>query len=495
MSTSDAGRVPVIDLFAGPGGLNEGFSSLRNDSDDPFFETRASFELDATACQTLRVRATYRRLRAVGALGPYYRFVESRDLAAFIEDPEVSPHWDAACDEVFEHTLGPDNRGTSDAVIGELVSPSDPWVLVGGPPCQAYSLAGRSRRANDATWATDHKHVLYREYLHIIEKFRPAVFVMENVKGMLSSQYDGGPIFNQITNDLTSAGPGYQLRSFTSGEPPADNRLFVVRSEEYGVPQTRHRVLLLGVRRDWWDVASKPLGPAPRVHEVKDMIGAMPFVRSRVTPFRSDSPELWDHVRSAARRVAGRTGGPTDVPRVGARLDPRPAGVGDGLDPDLAGWILDPSMPGLMDHVEKGHCPEDLKRYYYYADAARRGEVLRLGNLPRDLLPNHANVRNAKNGVYPFTDRFRVQMADRPSGTIVSHIGKDGHYFIHPDPEQMRSLTVREAARLQTFPDNYWFAGAPSRQYHQVGNAVPPWLARQLAIVVRDLLADGMSTV
>mgnify|MGYP006193163857 CR=1 FL=1 len=121
---------------------------------------------------------------------------------------------------------------------------------------------------------------------------------------------------------------------------------------------------------------------------------------------------------------------------------------------------------------------KDLMRYGYLAQKATTGERLKLGDLPEELIPNHKNARNAD---APFTDRFRVQLAGEPSTTVVSHIAKDGHYYIHPDPVQMRSLSVREAARLQTFPDNYFFVGGRTQQYHQVGNAVPPLLSAQLA--------------
>jgi DNA (cytosine-5)-methyltransferase 1 len=129
----------------------------------------------------------------------------------------------------------------------------------------------------------------------------------------------------------------------------------------------------------------------------------------------------------------------------------------------------------------------DLMRYAFLAAKAESGVTVKVGELPAVLAPNHAN---AGREIIPFADRFRVQGWDRPSTTVTSHIAKDGHYYIHPDPAQMRSLTVREAARLQTFPDDYFFCGNRTQQYHQVGNAVPPFLARQLAEVVADLLGS-----
>ena len=134
----------------------------------------------------------------------------------------------------------------------------------------------------------------------------------------------------------------------------------------------------------------------------------------------------------------------------------------------------------------------DLARYFYYATvAADTGISIKISDLPSELTPAHKNATNPSGH---FSDRFRVQLWDKPSSTVVSHISKDGHYYIHPDPLQMRSLTVREAARLQTFPDSYHFMGNRTQQYHQVGNAVPPVLAKQIAELVEEYLAQSLGS-
>ena len=151
-------------------------------------------------------------------------------------------------------------------------------------------------------------------------------------------------------------------------------------------------------------------------------------------------------------------------------------------DSPVREWVRRDAPQEVVQHEARGHMGSDIARYAYASKyAAKYGVSPKLRHYPDPLLPNHKNARD-KN--VPFADRFRVQTWEEPSTTVVSHISKDGHYYIHPDPEQARSLTVREAARLQTFPDNYFFAGNRTEQYHQVGNAVPPFLARQIGQVV-----------
>ncbi len=486
--------IPVIDVFAGPGGLNEGFSSIEDESGSAVFEAVASFEMDALACDTLKLRATFRRLRRANfgvTPSTYVQFLMGNlTKEQFYAEPEVREHAEAAAEEVHRVELGEQTRGESDAIIARRLgaaAKSGKFVLIGGPPCQAYSLAGRSRRAGDPTFADDHKHVLYREYLHILGRFRPMVFVMENVKGMLSSKHEGAAIFPRIKADLEyPAGPeddlAYEIRSFVVPleAEELEPRDFIIRSEEYGIPQKRHRVILFGVRRDLADRPSKILEKQGLV-SVRDALEPLPAVRSRLSPLSQDSEDAWDAVRQETSRRCGGTVTPR-IPGLGsAWMNAFPGSVPG----ELGKWLLDPDVPGVSLHEARRHMRSDLERYGFLAHAAAGGEFLRLADLPADLLPNHANASRPD---VPFADRFKVQGWDAPSTTVVSHISKDGHYYIHPDPSQMRSLTVREAARLQTFPDNYFFVGNRTQQYHQVGNAVPPLLARQIGEIVCGFL-------
>lgn len=478
--------IPIVDVFAGPGGLNEGFSSLLDRHKNPIFRTVNSFEINDAAVNTLKLRAALRTIRRESGRNPdgYYRLLrEGRAFPAFGEVPELAAAFKDADKEVRKLELGEATRDESDEIIRDSLEEAGdvPWVLVGGPPCQAYSLAGRSRRTNDPTFVDDHKHVLYREYLHILEEHRPTVFVMENVKGMLSSQHDGGSIFQKILQDLRGPVEGveYEIRSFAV--PGTEPRDLILRAESYGVPQRRHRVILLGVLKGSGLGRQELLSTSDPV-PVADAIAGIPAIRPMISPRSWDSKDLFLAARAAARELSGHRGTDKCPPIGKAFIATKDT---DRVPGDLGDWLEDPELGGVIQHESRAHMTEDLVRYGYLSAKALVGEFPKVNQLPNGLIPNH---KNAERDDAPFADRFRVQRSDLPSTTVVSHIAKDGHYYIHPDPDQMRSLSVREAARLQTFPDDYYFTGSRTEQYHQVGNAVPPLLARKLGAVIAELL-------
>jgi DNA (cytosine-5)-methyltransferase 1 len=488
---------PLIDVFAGPGGLNEGFSRLGESEGAPIFSTVASFEMETSACRTLTLRGTFRHLlRTSGVPESYYQFIRGEiDEAEFRSDANVAKAWLVAESHVQQVELGPESRDISDTAIRSALDGAgvtgmeSAWALIGGPPCQAYSLAGRSRRTNDVDFENDKKHFLYEEYLHILRTFAPPVFVMENVKGLLSSTHSGAGMFSRIKADLEAPMPGleYEIHSLTvdgdlANIQPTD---YIIKAEKYGVPQRRHRVILLGVRRGFFDEGFKvgKLLEASGPVTVADALAGMPKLRSGISPARNDDAAAWLEIRDEAAVAAGQSA--TASPRLSNRGGKSLLRTRDLKDP-YSEWLLDPNLSHVVQHETRGHMKEDLKRYWFSATWAREhGHSPSLRNFPPGLLPNHGNIASETR---PFEDRFRVQIATKPSTTVVSHISKDGHYYIHPDPDQMRSLTVREAARLQSFPDNYFFMGNRTQQYHQVGNAVPPLLANQIAKVVASLL-------
>jgi DNA (cytosine-5)-methyltransferase 1 len=221
---------------------------------------------------------------------------------------------------------------------------------------------------------------------------------------------------------------------------------------------------------------------------VQDAIGDMPRIRSGISPRSQDSASVWERSLLTARAHAGVNLSNWSVPPLGQ--DQHRTYRPRGATTELKRWLRTDAPSGITQHQSRYHMPADLERYAFLAYQALVGDFPRVNDLPLALRPKH---QNAGRDDTPFVDRFRVQGWLAPSSTIVSHMAKDGHYYIHPDPEQMRSLTVREAARLQTFPDNYFFTGTRTHQYHQVGNAVPPLLARQLGQVVAAVLGIDVS--
>lgn len=501
--------VPIIDLFAGPGGLGEGFASLKGNKQQPFFEIGLSIEKDAVAHRTLTLRAVFRRLRGTKSVRHYYSYIRGEiDEAAFREIPAVASAFAHATKEARCLELGKSDESNIDGEIQAALNGQETWVLIGGPPCQAYSLAGRSRRANDKNFHKDEKHLLYTEYLRIIRVHRPTIFVMENVKGLLSSKHSGDPMFERIIADLSSPAEGleYEIRSFTKkgdGESlePSD---YIIHSEDYGIPQSRHRVILLGVRKGAGIPQQQLLVPISKPVTVRQAIDELPRIRSRLS--KGDSLEAWrkavqttpvyikgwgtgiesamiEATRTFAAAATSTTTGGAFIPRTYKRPK-KPT--------ELQQWLHDRSLGGVCQHEARAHMASDLARYLFSATFAHSyGYFPRLDIFPPKLLPDHISARvGSESETIPFRDRFRVQCRNEPATTVVAHIAKDGHYYIHYDPSQCRSLTVREAARLQTFPDNYFFAGNRTEQYTQVGNAVPPLLAYKLAKIVRSLLNE-----
>ncbi|WP_232474080.1 DNA cytosine methyltransferase [Sphingomonas sp. MA1305] len=511
----------VVDIFAGPGGLAEGFSSVPAEDGGRAFHIALSIEKEATAHSTLRLRSF---LRQFGEAFPeeYYSFINSGG-----DEPDwesIYPEqWAAAVEEAWQLELGAEDpeRRLNERLDAIRSNSDGHTVLIGGPPCQAYSLVGRARNlgVKDYKAEKDEKHFLYREYIRILDRLQPAAFVMENVKGMLSSSIDGeNRIFDQVLSDLRGERPGATAYRLIALDPRSRRQLdltpfepraadFIVRAEDFGVPQARHRVIVVGLRADRArDLPPSSLAELMVRHNLKTTVGhvldgmpklrsglsrdpdgknewkqtieiAMTFVSEMETSLADKEQEEFAELAASCLRTFR---GLNEMPG----REARGVGIADDCPKDLRDWLVDPKLETLPNHTTRGHMASDLARYFFAAIFAKVvGRSPKASDYPEELAPEHANWTTGK-----FADRFRVQLSDGPSTTVTSHISKDGHYFIHPDPLQCRSLSVREAARLQTFPDNYLFKGNRTQQYVQVGNAVPPLLARWIGDALWTIL-------
>jgi DNA (cytosine-5)-methyltransferase 1 len=537
--------IPVIDIFAGPGGLGEGFFSYAITDDKVAFQTALSIEKDPFARETLKLRTFFREFIQNGQRVPEEYYAYLRQSITLEKLYEKHPVQAAEADKkAWLAELGSPLYPVEVVRkrINESLGDNQDFVLIGGPPCQAYSLAGRSRNKGNKEYVPkeDKRQTLYIEYLQILADHHPAIFVMENVKGLLSAKLEDEWMFQRIMEDLShpavalerkckKAACGsvkYKLFSLVEeGEHSKQTpRNFVIKSENYGIPQTRHRVVILGVREDVAQVTPNTLQEELQI-PIDDVIKDLPRLRSGISA-GNDSSDAWKnaleefHEKRWFQRGAQRAAGIEVVRKLEVKVKnihvPHSGRGAPFIDrysdaPQYrSDWFVDPLLNGVCNHETRAHIVGDLHRYFYSACfALRKRRSPTLKDFPKDLLPDHRNVQELfdngqsmakakellKSG--NFSDRFRVQIWGSPATTITSHIAKDGHYFIHPDPTQCRSLTVREAARIQTFPDNYFFCGPRTSQYHQVGNAVPPLLAVQIAKIVYDIIkqADLIDTI
>jgi DNA (cytosine-5)-methyltransferase 1 len=514
--------IPIIDLFAGPGGLGEGFMSIKNDKGESVFDIKLSIEKDENAHKTLTWRSFFRQFSKLGKNHPkeYYDVYRQPNLVlrealikkALDKYPEGaiarkearlvelgSPKWpETVVDKMITEQLNGENKN---------------WVLIGGPPCQVFSNVGRSRVGGIAE--DDPRVYLYKEYLRIIEKHKPAIFVMENVKGLLSAKIGEEKVFDWMKKDLQLGGD-YKIHSFV--KPVEEDKDFLIKSEKYGVPQKRHRVIILGIRTDLTH-QDEYLIEKDQVN-LNSIIDNLPKVRSgvsreflshhRTETYKNGKPKrVYKNLKDSSKTWESYVGNYIskikqwgDINLNGLRNGPKTFTNGVGsefIEADttlpqnhpLQNWYYDKNLGGLANHESRNHLTQDLMRYLFATLYVQKN-----GGFPRmedyahhhkDLIPEHANAASGK-----FNDRFRVQVKDKPATTVTSHISKDGHYFIHYDPQQCRSLTVREAARIQTFPDNYLFRGSRTQQFHQVGNAVPPFLAFQISKIVFNVLKSSL---
>lgn len=388
-----------IDLFAGCGGLSEGFYKEG-------FKSLAHVEINKDACETLKTRMRYYG----------YDNVENEVLNVDITSENINE------------------------IIDQAVSNRSVDLIIGGPPCQAYSTLGRAKDEN--AMKDDPRNFLFESYINVLHHYNPKIFVFENVTGLLSAKVKGKLIVNTILRDL---GERYNLI--------INPKEMVLNSVDYGVPQIRKRIIIIGVRKD--------------------------------LPFKAQ--EVYDNIIKTHGEAETKDGKIKKYVTVGEAISDLPGlGPGEGSDVmdfvskgknEFLAKILDKKSGVIRHHLARKHNDLDVQRYKAMSENKWTFT---------ELLSFRADLRHEKQRV--FNNSYCVQFANKPARTIIAHLYKDGNQFIHPDHKQGRSITPREAARLQSFPDDFIFEGSRTEIYKQIGNAVPVLFAQAIAKSCKTIL-------
>ena len=397
-------KYTFIDLFAGCGGLSEGFYRQG-------FKALAHVEIDHWACETLRTRMKH------------YGYKDY--------DKEVI-EYDITSKDILERI--------DLAVNGRTVD-----IIIGGPPCQAYSTAGRVR--DGKKMASDPRNYLFESYVKILEFYSPKFFVFENVTGLLSARVNNAPILPKI---LKALGKKYNVVS--------NPEILVHNTADFGVPQLRKRVIIMGVRKDLNMDTIKLYNDVIKTHW---------------------SPETPECERKGRKHFVDVRAAIGDLPPVEPGCDASTPEYNYPCNNEFLKKIGKTGIHPLMDHVARNHNDLDRERFQVMIH-----NHWSFGQLRREMPQyehEHARV---------FDNSYVVQWWDLPSKTILAHIHKDGFQFIHPDEAQRRTFTVRETARIQSFPDDFEFKGSRGEKYKQIGNAVPPIFAEAIAKSIKKNLGE-----
>lgn len=414
-----------IDLFAGAGGLSEGFIRAG-------FEPIAHVELEQAACFTLKTRTAYHYLKQTGQYETYVSYLKGeitrKQLYAAVPGTLM--------DAVINLPIGGDHNPAIHKAIEKQLLGANVDLIIGGPPCQAYSLVGRARSKNGMKG--DQRNYLYVQYGRYLERYKPRIFVFENVLGLLSA---GNGVYLENMKKLFKS-KGY------------DMKVFNIEANNFGVLQNRKRIIIIG----WQENTDFTIPDLEAIkiasgYKVKSVLSDLPIIKAG---------------EDTGRYMRYRT----------------------KTNSYLENSFIRNGIEILTQHVARPHTEQDKEIYHIAVDKwNNKKERLNYNDLP-ERLKTHENRSS-------FFDRFKVVAADQSfSQTVVAHIAKDGHYYIHPDIEQNRSLTIREAARLQSFPDDYFFEGVKegvhrTPAFKQIGNAVPPLMAEKIAVAIKKLLSNA----
>jgi DNA (cytosine-5)-methyltransferase 1 len=415
-------KLNYIDLFAGAGGLSEGFIKAG-------YNPIAHVEMDQAACYTLKTRVAFHYLKSVGKLEIYKDYLKGEinrtQLYSFIPATEKQ--------SVINLPLGDENNQEIFKRIDNQLEEKKVDIIIGGPPCQAYSLVGRARSKDGMK--SDSRNHLYLQYAEYLKKYEPKIFVFENVLGLLSA--GNGTYYTKMVEAFEAL--GYKVKPH------------VLNARDFGVLQNRKRVILIGYQE--------------KLHLSIPALKLEKKEEHQVKAIFEDLPHLFCGEGCDKNGKYKRS--------INAYLEE--AGIRNGIDV-------------LTQHVCRPHTNQDKKIYRIAVESWQKSKRLTYTDLPAEL--------RTHNNTTSFFDRFKV-VADNLSysQTVVAHIAKDGHYYIHPDINQNRSISVREAARLQSFPDDYYFEGVKEGRFRtaafkQIGNAVPPLMAKSIADILRELLKN-----
>lgn len=386
----------------------------------PEYNILAHVEMSVDACQTLRLRDDYYQLKKRNMLQQYRNFLDGKISLSELEQQCGLRQKALTINETID-------TGTIDGILAKIdskLSNRQVHGIIGGPPCQAYSTVGRKR--NEAKKETDKRIYLYRFYIQFLEHYKPEFFLFENVRGLLSfKDLDGKRLFPKMKQEFEAITDklGYHI----------DWKL--IDCSEFGVPQERKRIILYGQRNDLpkFSFFERLADLQETPGTVGELFRDLPKLKAGETCNKYSKAQPCAFVVENLRTPASK----------------------------------------LTQNVARPNRELDLKIYKIAAEKRAKHKILHYNDLPEDL-QTHNNKK-------AFLDRFKAVPADGVSQTVVAHTAKDGHYYIHPDVEQNRSITVREAARIQTFPDDFYFMGSRTQAFKQIGNAVPPYLAKKMA--------------